>query len=260
MKRLLILAALAVMLGGEVKANFITLTAIANSYNQDFDTLSNSVASSTLPTGWLLYETGTNANTTYAVGTGSGASGDTYSYGASSSSERALGSLLSGSLKSRFGVGFTNGGTTAIESFSISYKGEQWRLGATGREDRLNFQYKIVTGTFGTTTFNNDTTWIGFSNLNFSSPVTTGTTGAKDGNSISHRTTISNSLNLLLNPGDKVYFRFEDSDATGADDGLAIDDFAVTANFQAVPEPTSGLLIGLGTLAFVSLRRNRRSA
>jgi hypothetical protein len=258
MKRLLILAALAVMLGGEVRADFITLTSIANTYSQNFDTLANSSASSTLPAGWLIYETGSNANATYAAGTGSDNGGNTYSFGAASSTERALGSLQSNSLKSRFGVGFTNSGTTAIESFSISYKGEQWRLGTLGREDRLNFQYKVVTGIFGTATFNNDTNWNNFSNLNFVGPLTTGSTGAKDGNSNS--TTISNSLSLLINPGDKVYFRFEDFDSISSDDGLAVDDFSVTANFQAVPEPTTGLILGLGTLACAAFRRNRRVA
>ena len=37
---------------------------------------------STLPAGWELAETGTNANMTYTAGTGSGNAGDTYSFGA----------------------------------------------------------------------------------------------------------------------------------------------------------------------------------
>ena len=51
-----------------------------------------------VPLGWAFSELGTNANTTYTAGTGSNNAGDTYSFGSTGSSERAFGSLLSGSL------------------------------------------------------------------------------------------------------------------------------------------------------------------
>ena len=67
-------------------------------YAQDFDTLVNSGTSTSVPDGWVFAEAGTNANTTYTAGTGSGTAGDTYSFGAISSTERAFGGLQSGSL------------------------------------------------------------------------------------------------------------------------------------------------------------------
>ena len=77
-------------------------------YTQDFNTLVNTGTSSTLPAGWALSETGTNTNTTYTAGTGSATGGDTYSFGAASSSDRALGGLQSGSLIPTIGASFTN--------------------------------------------------------------------------------------------------------------------------------------------------------
>src|SRR3954468_10193178 len=56
----------------------VALTTLDVAYVQDFDTLVNSGTSSVLPDGWVLSETGTNANTNYTAGTGSGNSGDTY--------------------------------------------------------------------------------------------------------------------------------------------------------------------------------------
>ncbi|MFN5020282.1 MAG: hypothetical protein ACK5GP_01400, partial [bacterium] len=50
-------------------------------YAQNFNTLAKAGASSVLPSGWLLLETGTNANANYTAGTGSSNSGDTYSFG-----------------------------------------------------------------------------------------------------------------------------------------------------------------------------------
>jgi hypothetical protein len=100
-------------------------------YSQNFDTLALSGTSSTVPTGWQFIETGTNANTTYTAGTGSSNAGDTYSFGAADSADRAFGGLLSGSLVPTIGASFTNNTGSVITSLEISYTGEQWRLGAT---------------------------------------------------------------------------------------------------------------------------------
>ena len=72
------------------------LTAISltgSTYTQNFDTLVSSGTSSDVPDGWAFSESDTNANSTYTAGTGSGNTGDTYSFGAASSTERALGGL-----------------------------------------------------------------------------------------------------------------------------------------------------------------------
>src|SRR5215510_10406800 len=86
----------------------VSLDAINAPSAQNFDTLASTGPSSTLPTGWFFEEAGTNANTTYTAGTGSGNAGDTYSFGAAGSADRAFGGLQSGSLVPTIGASFAN--------------------------------------------------------------------------------------------------------------------------------------------------------
>ncbi len=217
-------------------------------YTQNFNSLAStgtSNANSTLPTDWVSSESGTNANTTYSAGTGSGTTGDTYSFG-TTAADRALGGLSSGSLTPRFGASFTNNVGLNVIDVSIAYTGEQWRLGATNRVDRLDFQYSTNATSLTTGT------WVDFNALDFVAPKTTGTTGALDGNLAANRTAISSTINdLSVDNGANFWIRWTDSDASGADDGLAIDDFSITA----IPEPSATLLGGLGLLALLRRRR-----
>src|SRR6185436_1444018 len=103
------------------------------------------------------------------AGTGSGNTGDTYSFGATSNAERALGGLQSGSLNPTIGAAFTNNTGGTITSLAIDYTGEQWRLGATGRADRIDFQYSVNATSLTTGT------WTDVNNLDFTGPITAGT-------------------------------------------------------------------------------------
>lgn len=195
-------------------------------YTQDFNTL-EAVAStgSAIPNGWLFLETGSGANTTYGVGTGSSNAGNTYSFGSSASTERALGGLQSGSVIPSFGAGITNNTGTTITRLGITFTGEQWRLGATGRADRLDFQYSLDATGLG------NGTWIDVVGLDFISPVQAGTTGALDGNLAANKNLISVTINGLSIPnGATFHIRWNDFNASGADDGLAIDDVTIEAN------------------------------
>lgn len=200
-------------------------------YSQNFDTLANSGTSSTLPAGWLMSESGTNANTTYTAGTGSGNAGDTYSFGAAAATDRAFGGLLSGSLTPTVGACFTNNTGNTISSFEIAYTGEQWRYGATGRADRLDFQYSTSATSLTTGT------WTDFNTLDYTAPNLGGTAGARDGNAAANRDVLSpatvNSGSIAN--GATFCIRWTDFNATGADDGLAIDDFSITV--AGVPLP-----------------------
>ncbi len=74
-----------------------------------------------MPAGWFFSEGGTNGNTTYTAGTGSSATGDTYSFGATGSTDRALGTLRSGTLLPNMGACFVNNTGAAITSLAIAY-------------------------------------------------------------------------------------------------------------------------------------------
>ncbi len=194
-------------------------------YTQDFDTLANSgTANAALPAGWLINETGGGGrdNELYAGDNGGSNAGDTYSYGASGSSERALGGLLSGTLNPTFGACFTNNTGTEVSALDIAYTGEQWRSGTAGRADTINFQYSLdATGLA-------DGTWVDVDALDFSTPNTVGT-GAKNGNDAANRTAIASQVgSLAIANGAGFCIRWTDFNASGADDGLAVDDFSLT--------------------------------
>ena len=197
-------------------------------YTENFDTLVSSGTSSTLPDGWVFSEAGTSANATYTAGTGSSNTGDTYSFGASGSPERAIGGLQSGSLVPTLGASFTNDTGSTITALNIAYTGEQWRLGTLNRADRLDFQYSLDASSLTTGA------WTDVDALDFTAPVTTGTVGLIDGNTAA--TAISNSITgLAIAPGATVWIRWNSFDATGSDDGLAIDNFSLTPTVGSVP-------------------------
>jgi len=215
-------------------------------YTQNFNSLASTGTSSTLPTDWVLSESDTAANTTYTVGTGSLATGDTYSFGLASNSDRALGTLLSGSLVSTIGASFKNDVGAATIDLTIVYTGEQWRLGATSRVDRLDFQYSLNATSLTTGT------WTDVNSLDFTAPITSGTLGAFNGNLTANRTSISSSITgLAVTSGATFWIRWSDFNSTGSDDGLAVDDFSITA----VPETSTSLLGLLGVLGLLWRRR-----
>jgi len=208
----------------------VSLTTIGSPASENFDTLSNTAGSTTnttLPTGWYITETGGGArdNEQYAVDTGGSATGDTYSYGSAASTERALGELRSGTLIPLYGAKFTNNTGATITSLDVAYIGEQWRFGGvhTTVADRLDFQYSLNATDLSTGTY------LDANALDFNPPVTTGTAGALDGNAAANRTAISSSITGLNIPAGATFFiRLNDVDATGADDGLSIDNFFIT--------------------------------
>ncbi len=205
----------------------INLTTAGTPYTQNFDTLSNVAGSTanvlTIP-GWYLNETGgsTRDNEQYAVDTGSSTTGDAYSYGTGGSTDRALGGLQTGTLIPVFGASFSNNTGSVIASLAINYTGEEWRLGTSGRTDKINFEYStnatdLTTGT-----------WTPVAALNFVTPDST-TTGAKNGNAAADRTMLSATISGLNIPnGAGFWIRWTNVDASGADDGLAVDDFSLT--------------------------------
>ena len=93
-------------------------------YSQNFNTLALTGTSSVLPADWVMLESGTNANAIYTAGTGSSATGDTYSFGATGSTERALGGLQSGTLIPLFGASFTNNTGATLSELLVAYTGD----------------------------------------------------------------------------------------------------------------------------------------
>lgn len=229
----------------------VVITSTATAYTQNFNTLKATAGTSTtLPAGWKLLETGTNANTSYTTDAGSSSTGDTYSYGTGTNTDRAFGGLRSGSLIPVLGVQITNSTGQTITSLTISYTGEQWRCGTAGRTDQLDFQYSLNATSLSTGT------WTDHDALDFISPATTAT-GAKDGNAAANRTVKSAIITGVTIPANTTFWlRLNDADASGADDGLAMDDFSIQLNGSDVTPPVIALLNPANTATGVSLNGN----
>lgn len=222
----------------------MALTTINNQYTQNFNTLASTGTTndvSTLPTGWTFLETGTNANTTYAAGTGSSNTGNTYSFGLDAS-DRSLGGLQSSSLVPTIGASFVNNTGTIINSLQITYWGEQWRLGFSGRgADRLDFQYSLDANSLS------NGSWTNIDSLDFSSPVTVGTVGALVGNT-THKQRSFTITGLSIPASATFFLRWLDFNVTNADDGLGIDDFSLTP--IGVPPNQPSITLAPTTLNF----------
>lgn len=212
------------------------MTAAGVPYTQNFDTLANTGMSSVLPPGWQLSETGTsaNVNSSYQAGDGSSNAGDTYSFGSTGSMDRAFGTLLSGTITPTIGACFVNTTGMSITSLAIAYTGEEWRFGATGRADHLDFSYSVGATSIATGTY------VAFPALSFFTPNTTAPVGALDGNLAANRTAISATITgLNIADGQNFCIRWTDFNAAGADDGLGIDDFSLTPQAAVSTNPAS---------------------
>lgn len=192
-------------------------------YTQNFNTLASTPEGGTtntgIPNGWTFSESSTNADTNYRIEDGTVTNGDTYSFGTASASDRALGGLNSGTLIPTIGVWFQNNTGGTVGQIQISYYCEMWRQGATGRVDRMDFQYSTDATSL------TDGTWTDIDTLDCVG-ADTGVVGVKDGNT--QRTLVNGSITgLSMANGSTFWLRWITFDAIGSDDGLAIDDFVM---------------------------------
>ena len=207
-----------------------TFTASNLTYTQDFNSLASSGTSNvwtdntTLP-GWL------SNRTVYQAGTGSNNAGSLYSFGSASSTERALGSVASGSAQPVYGVVLTNGSGTPISSLTITYTGEQWRNGGNTTQQKLSFSYS----TGATVTLASAATAV--ATLDFTGPIATATAAALDGNLAANRVALTEVITFAtpVANGEQVLLRWTDVDDPGADHGLAVDDLSVIAGLTVPP-------------------------
>jgi len=214
----------------------ISITGSNLTYTQDFNTLSTTTTpSSTLPSGWQIWESGTGAaaDQMYIGDTGGSNGGNTYSYGAAAASDRALGSLASGSVTPRFGAKFVNNTGTTITKVNLTHRVEQWRLGnINAHNDSTLFFYSTnATGVNDSTA-----TWVEVPTMMMNSVLTSGTTaGAIDGNT--NFSTKVDSFTVTIPNGGSLVIRWVDKNIVGSDDGLSVDDLLMTFSTSTPPPP-----------------------
>ncbi len=246
-----------------LRAQSTSISITGPTYTQNFDTLPNSGTFSftgsgpfDLPTtapgslnGWAFRRTsGTTANEAFRFGDGSTNNQGVYSYGTAGSTDRALGSLAGGQLVSSFGALLVNNSGSTINTITITFTGEQWRGGA--QSNTLAFQYAV--GATATSIANG--TYTSVSALNFTGPQT-GAAGALNGNLAANQVLVSATIaGLNWTAGSNLVIRWNDSNDTGTDAGLAIDNFSL-----AIPEPGT-MAAGAGALLLIWLAARRRGA
>ncbi|RYZ58060.1 MAG: hypothetical protein EOO14_10165, partial [Chitinophagaceae bacterium] len=220
---IMLIVACAALPTGSTSAQ-LSVTVLNTPITQDFNALPATgnalqATSGIFTDGWSFLENGTGKNDLYQAGSGTSATGDTYSFGASGMSDRAFGFLQSGSLGSIPGFKFLNNTGQVISSMVIGYTVELWRLSAA--PDGLAFSYQL-----GDVPLDEALGWKNVPSLNVTTPVTGA--GAVDGNSVANRTILTPVLitGLSLPPGAVVTLRWIDATLSNSA-AMAIDDFSL---------------------------------
>jgi hypothetical protein len=194
--------------------------------------------------------------------------GAVYSWGVAGTNaltERAFGSVSSGT-PGTFAYGFLIQNTSGASlDISLAYTGEQWRNGGNVTAQKIAVSYKTVTGAAPTTAADWDpaggilpTGYTAAPALDFTGPIATATLAALDGNAAANRQVFSNQAITTVAAGDYLIVRWADLNDAGNDHGLSLDDVTFTAS--PVHEPTS-ILAMCGFAGFVgNVIRRRRAA
>ena len=219
--------------------NRISLNTMGTVVAENFNSLSSTGSFNTItPIGWYFFDDdindigGGNGDDSYMTGTGTSSQGDVYSFG-STSSDRSFGGLGTGSCTPIVGAKIGNLTGSTITNLSISYFGETWRVGASNRSDRLDFQYSLNATSLTTGT------WIDVNSLDYANPGQ-----ATGSGSLLHSQNISNAITGLSIPnGTTFWIRLQDFGVSGSDDGMGIDDFTirpcVTTSISSQPSSNS---------------------
>lgn len=261
-----------------------------STYSQNFDSLPNTPENTSLGSspigwtddnaspgagnfsivGWYLYhplvlaEGGVNSHQRMRVGAGSANTGGFMSFGASGSSDRALGDVGSNTLAGPnsptnsiwFGLRLSNDTGITLTDFTLTYDGEQWRDGgaATPVAQTMNFMWS----TTATAISDPNTAFTAVPALNFTSPVfaNTGSGAAVAGNSAGLVAGITaNVSGINWQPGADLWLRWDDINNAGNDHGLAIDNLSFSAT--ATPEPSVLVLAGVAATGLLIFRRRK---
>jgi len=195
----------------------ISLT--GSSYSQDANSFLGT--SITIPTGWAYAFTGTS--TFNGIGTGTSNTGGAWSFG--TGGDNSFGALRSGTPGSlTLSVNFTNNTGSTLTDLVIAFNYEQWKYVNTSGWDLSG------TGGLAGNAAVNAADFVGSA---------TGTTGTPTSTPI-----LLTLTGLSIANGANFGLSWLTTDATGSDNGVAVDDFSLTV----VPEPSVYMLLGVGIL------------
>lgn len=212
--------------------NASSLPPLPNDYSQDFDTYVGTAA--TIPLGWTVSFTGSAVFN--GAGTGTSATGGAWAYGTGSDfSLGALRATTPGNLT--LAVALVNDTGATITDLTIQWNYEQWRYVNTSGFDLSG------TGSLAGNATVNAADFAGGA---------TGTNGTPTSTPIS--LTLSG---LSIAPGAAFGLSWVTTDASGSDNGVSIDDFAISAG-SPVPELSTIPTVFLGGALLIGMHRFRR--
>ena len=225
----------------------INLTAISPSTTENFNSLPYTGAS----TAWTDNLTLANwycDRTILNISDGSVATVGLHSFGATASTERALGSVGG---TTYFAIRLKNNDVQDIVSLDVSFIGEQWRENINA--STLEFQYQVANA--GTITDANAPTtgWIPYTALDFVDKFHA-TTQALIGNLPINQSSKSSTIALTATSGQEIWLRWKLVAGTNKC-GLSIDNLSITANYPAgcsspSTQASSMTFSALNTLSF----------
>lgn len=206
----------------------ISITTIGTPYNENFDSMG--AAGTTFVTGWTaIRNSGSGAalaTLTMVADNGTLNSGNVYNLGTALATERAFGTLASGSTIPAFGASFSNTTGRTITAISISAVMEQWRESNTSTtSETVSFSYSMDATSLSTGV------WTPITSLDLLEKLTAATTSvAVDGNLAANQTNISGTISgLNWANGSTLWIKWIDANDTGNDGTYAIDNFSFTA-------------------------------
>lgn len=227
----------AVLLEQEVLAQAATFTNGGPlNYSENFDSMT---AAGTYAPGWTAVRgsgNGTVGDTLVpAFGDGSGSSGNAYSVGVAGTNaitDRAFGSLGSGTTVPFFGTSFVNSTQMNVGTIAFGGFAEQWRTGNDPVIERLAFEYSFSADSLLTGS------WAPLPSFDVVEIQTSAILNAAvDGNAAANRLSISGNANVSWETGTSMWIRWRDTNDGGNDALLAIDDFTLTVTL-APPSKT----------------------
>ncbi|MBR2647305.1 MAG: T9SS type A sorting domain-containing protein [Sediminibacterium sp.] len=194
--------------------------------------------------GWqFLAYAGSTGNAFFAPSTGSATGQGVYSLGTAGSSDRALGSLASGSGVYSFGIVLTNNTGSNINQITIAFSAEQWRKGGSTNKNFWKCFYKT-----GNITSIEQTNKTESPSLGFSSIQNTAGSATLNGNLPENKQAISGTISGIdWKPGEQFLVIWEDADEVGSDDIMAIDDFSLKGSLVQNSTNTVQQIISIAT-------------
>lgn len=208
---------------------------------------------STIPGWYWINTSGTTPSTFLATDVDGPRQGQILSLGTPGGTDRAFGHQSTNAISTiRYGVQILNVTGSTLDSFTLSYKGEQWRRPTGQSVETLAFEYQIfAAGTANPLAVT--TGWTSVASLDFAAPNTAGASTNLDGNATGNFTLLSGGASgINWGAGQELWLRWTDlGESSSRLAALGVDDI----NFSAVPEPSFAFMGGIAALGLILRRR-----